>query len=408
MAEILFLRLAADGQPASWLTVDAHGNRIGRVQYGAPGDAAGQAHGRRVRMLVPGTMLSLLHASVPTRNPQKVLQAIPFALEDRLAEDIEQLHFALGTRDVQGYRVAVLRRAQLASWLETLAGVGIVADELLPDILALPTHDAALSIGLEADTLSVRAADGTAFSTDLASAPLLIERHLVRLRNTQVYNKAVIHAVDESAASPLVPLLEAMQLDVQIITHQDGLLPLFAATLRNQPSLNLLQGTFARHTGISEHWPRWRLTAGLLLAFCVAGITQQTTAYIQLQRQASQLDAEVLNEFHKALPDVHRVVDPRAQMQQRLNQISGGSDQGPLPMLAVLSSALQTNNAVQLSGFDFHADSLQVAVEANRIDALDDLKTALQQAGNFSVSLDSVNSSNGQASGRLTLTSTMP
>ncbi|HET7922784.1 MAG TPA: type II secretion system protein GspL, partial [Gammaproteobacteria bacterium] len=140
MAETLFLHLPAADQAVGWLPVDTLGNRIGRVQQGGLTDAAAAARGRRLRVLVPGVHISLLRTSVPTRNPQKLLQAVPFALEDLLAEDIESLHFAIGPRDADGCSVAVLQRARLEQWLQQLADAGLKADELIPDMLALPAH----------------------------------------------------------------------------------------------------------------------------------------------------------------------------------------------------------------------------------------------------------------------------
>jgi general secretion pathway protein L len=405
MAETLFLRLPVDDHPASWLLVDAVGNRIGRVQQGALTEAAAQTHGRRVRALVPGAMVSILHASIPTRNLQKVLQAVPFALEDRLAEDVETLHFALGNRDEDGYMVAVLRRAHLQHWLEQLAAAGISADEIIPDMLALPTQPATLTLALSAEEVLVSLPDGTALSTEMSLAPLLIERHLSNFRSSGLCDKAVIHVAEGSDTGTIAHALEALELEVVQAPLSDGLLPVFAAALRDKPALNLLQGEFGRHKGIGEHWQRWRFAVALLVAFCVVGIVQQGVSYLQLRHQAAQLDAQVLEQFHKALPDVHRVVDPRQQVQQRLNQLSGANDSnGLLTMLMTLGTALQANNSVQLSGFSYHGGSLQVQVQADQIQALDDLKTSLQQAGKFNVNLDSVDSSNGQATGRLTLT----
>ncbi|MGH7193036.1 MAG: type II secretion system protein GspL, partial [Candidatus Saccharimonadales bacterium] len=355
---------------AQWLLVDALGNRVGRVQQGALTDAAEQARGRRVCVLVPGAMVSLLHASIPTRNQQKVLQAVPFALEDRLAEDVETLHFALGERDALGYTVAALKRTHVTEWLEQLSTAGITADELVPDMLALPVQESTLYLALDTGQVLARLPDGVAFSAERSLAPLLIERHLAGLRNTLVCDNAVIHSAEQTDADSLAPVLEAMQLEVRTAPLNDGLLPVFAATLHGKPALNLLQGEFGRHKGMSEHWQRWRFAVSLLLVFCVIGVVEQGIAYFELRHQAAQLDAQVSEQFHKALPDVHRLVNPRVQMQQRLTQLNGGGDSnGPLPMLMSLGTALQANSKVQLSGFSYHSGTLQVQVQADQIQA---------------------------------------
>ena len=392
-------------QPASWLLVDALGNRIGRTQHGTLAEAAAQAHGRRVCVLIPGAEVSVLHADIPTRNLQKVLQAVPFALEDRLAEDVEGLHFALSQRKDHGYSVAVLRRSHLTQWLADLADAGLTPDEVVPVTLALPQQDDSIIVLQEHNEILVRLPDGNVFSADPTLAQMLIERELTKLRSTTVCDKANLHAADDVNTDEFAAFLESLELDVQRTPLSDGALPALVAALHTKPAINLLQGEFGRHTNISEHWQRWRFAVGMLIAFCVVGLAQQSVAYFQLRHQATVLDAQVIEQFHKALPDVHRVVNPRAQIQQRLKQLSGGNDDtGPLPMLAALGTAFQANSNVHLKGFNYHDGTLQVEVNAAQIQALNDLKDALQQSGKFTVNLDSVNSNQGQATGRLTLT----
>ncbi|MGH8363732.1 MAG: type II secretion system protein GspL, partial [Gammaproteobacteria bacterium] len=93
MSETLVLRMPEAGRPATWLVMDAFGNRMGQPGSGTLAEAAVNADGRRLRACVPGAQTLFLHADLPTRNSHKIQQGLPFALEDRLAEDIENLHF---------------------------------------------------------------------------------------------------------------------------------------------------------------------------------------------------------------------------------------------------------------------------------------------------------------------------
>ena len=116
MSETLLLRMPDAGRPAQWLVVDAFGNSMGLVQSGTLMDAAASASGRRLRVCVPGSAVLLLHANIPSSNTQKILQAVPFALEDRLAQDVDNLHFAVGIRDARGYPVSVVTKTQMQQW----------------------------------------------------------------------------------------------------------------------------------------------------------------------------------------------------------------------------------------------------------------------------------------------------
>ena len=95
MAETLVIRLrAAPEAPASWLIVDANGARSGPTRSGAVADAVPLAAGRRVLLLVPGSEVTLAEPELPLRGGARVAQAVPFALEEHLASDVDALHFA--------------------------------------------------------------------------------------------------------------------------------------------------------------------------------------------------------------------------------------------------------------------------------------------------------------------------
>ncbi len=101
-------------------------NDVGKPIAGSRRDslaeAATQSAGRRVVVLVPANDVLLTRAIVPTTNRQRARKALPFALEDLLAEDIDGLHFALGVRDAEGqWPVAVVARKRMDAWLQHIA-----------------------------------------------------------------------------------------------------------------------------------------------------------------------------------------------------------------------------------------------------------------------------------------------
>ncbi|RPI12964.1 MAG: type II secretion system protein GspL, partial [Lysobacterales bacterium] len=114
MSETLVIRLRATEQaPASWLIVDSNGARSGPVQSGPVADALAAAQGRRVVVLVPGSEVTLAEPELPLRGGARLAQAVPFALEEQLAADVETLHFAVGSREAGsvGTPVAVVERS---------------------------------------------------------------------------------------------------------------------------------------------------------------------------------------------------------------------------------------------------------------------------------------------------------
>mgnify|MGYP003440346170 CR=1 FL=1 len=101
MTETLVIRLrASEDAPASWLIVDANGARSGNLQSGPIADALALSQGRRTVVVLPASDVTLARPDLPpVRGAARIAQAVPFALEEHLASDLENLHFAVGHRD---------------------------------------------------------------------------------------------------------------------------------------------------------------------------------------------------------------------------------------------------------------------------------------------------------------------
>src|SRR5512143_577888 len=100
MSETLVIRLRADdAAQASWMIVDANGARSGALQSGPVADALTAAQQRSVLLLLPGSDVTLAAPELPMRGGARLAQAVPYALEEHLASDLEGLHFAVGSRE---------------------------------------------------------------------------------------------------------------------------------------------------------------------------------------------------------------------------------------------------------------------------------------------------------------------
>src|ERR1700733_5078309 len=90
MADWLLLRLPrVPDQPATWLVVDPRGVATGPPQSGPLSLAAPRSAGRRICVLVPGTDVLVAEPELPTKAGTKLAQLVPYAMEEQLADDID-------------------------------------------------------------------------------------------------------------------------------------------------------------------------------------------------------------------------------------------------------------------------------------------------------------------------------
>src|SRR5690242_889182 len=130
---------AEQESPAEWIIADAMGNPRDRVQNGPLELAAASAAGRRVIVLIPGTDTLLAEPVLPLKSGAKLAQVVPFALEEQLASDVEDLHFAVGRRDGRtGTPVAVVAHSRIQAWQSALSTAGIQPDLIYAETAALP------------------------------------------------------------------------------------------------------------------------------------------------------------------------------------------------------------------------------------------------------------------------------
>ena len=103
MPQTLLLRLPAPGQDETeWLSTDEAGSAITAKQRGPLSLAAVLARTAKVVVLAPATQILLAEPEMPPGSGVKLARAVPFALEEQLTEDIDELCFAIGHRRSSG------------------------------------------------------------------------------------------------------------------------------------------------------------------------------------------------------------------------------------------------------------------------------------------------------------------
>lgn len=122
-------------------------------------------------ILVPTEQVRLLAVDLPLPSRTKRLAALPFAIEDMIAEPLDSVHIALGGELASGrYLVGVVRHEVMARWVEIADEAGLGAAAMVPDVLALPRPAEGWAVDQADGRAAVRASDGTGFAVP---APLL-------------------------------------------------------------------------------------------------------------------------------------------------------------------------------------------------------------------------------------------
>jgi general secretion pathway protein L len=387
MAETLLIRLAPAAQGfRDWLLVNEQGQGTGPVQSGAP-DVGVLNSIRQVVVLVPGSEVSLFEVQVPGRNRQRVMRAVPYVLEERLAEDVEGLHFALGAAGEDNrYPVAVVERSRMDDWQTLLQEHGIIASQWVPDILAVPS-ESDWSLLVDGEAVLVRSGDYTGFATDAENLAMLFAM-------LQVKEQA-----PESARVFGSTVLDLEGVDLDLVEDLAQPLELLARGYTQGPVIDLLQGDYSRR----EEWGRllrpWKTSAALLLAGVVLSAASVGLNYHHLSGQKEQLATEIGALYRKTFPNARRIVNPRAQMEQQLKKLQrktgvGGTDF--IAMLAETANVIRAAKGINVRGASYRDGRLDLDLMADNLQILDKLKQDLISGGRMQAEIQSATTEKNQ------------
>jgi general secretion pathway protein L len=393
MRNTLLLRKdSTDGDSWRWLRLDNDGLAQGSIHAGSLADAAGEAGGQRVVVLAPGADCLLTRVNIPGHSRQKLLRAVPFVLEEQLSEEVEKLHFAVGTTmDAGEWPVVVIEKSYMESLLAATTEAGLDVQQIIPEILAIPYAGNETSVLVENDIALVRTGNVSGYAADSDNLGMLL----------------ALQKVDEDEQLPALHLYvrqDTLQPDTagfvgetRVEPYAGDPLTVFAQGL-DAKAINLLQGAYSRAGDWARLLRPWRATAALLLVGVLVSNMVLGIDYFRLSHESDQLQAQIEETFRKALPQTKRIVNPRVQMQQQLDKLQqhAGAGGGFLSLLGRSGSVLKGMQGVEISGTSFRAGRLDMDLIVANLQLLDQLKQALMQPGKLDVEIQSATTGKDQ------------
>jgi general secretion pathway protein L len=387
MSEWLVIRLGSrGGAAAGFLLRDAADGKIGTPRVASYEQIAALAPGRRICVLVPASEVLTLDAELPAGARSKMLQAVPFAVEEQLADNVEDLHFAIGERDDLGRTpVAAVARATLGAWLSGLRGAGLEPDAVYADAALLPSNPGQIVVLIEHDSALIRAPGSPAVSLPVEQIGESVQLARDSAASDATQLGLIVYATEqdwrarEAAIDGLRPTFAGVR--VQLLPQ--GALPLLAEQLPRSDAINLLQGAFAPRAASGANWRAWRVAAALaaLLVFAAAGTNLWELR--RLRGAERQLDAEIAELVRGIAPQSGNVRGARRAIEQLLARISAGQADtaGLLPALSAFAQARAPVADAVIEQLSYKPGQLDLRVRASGAEHLEQINNALRAAG---------------------------
>lgn len=382
MTEHLVLRLHTDAERVSWVVADSSGQQVSMPESGTFDEAAQRAQNRPVTLLVPGQDVLLTKVDLPVRGASKMLQAVPYALEEELAGPLSTMHFAVGSRDVTGQvTVAAVRETWMQAWLAQLDEAGIEVSYLLPDTVGIPVHDG-WSILIDGENCLIRDVGGRVLVGETDSAPAYIAA-MSSDETTTDQAQLYVSDADASHYSQVLSQVRMSLPETTVTELRHGAFPLIAVTALNSLQPNLLQGAYARSSGREKLWGPWRVAAMLAGAFILTALSAKALEVMSIKSELRALNTELNTIATEAMPG-KRIVDPMRQLEQLASTLTGNpqaNDTQFLGMLDSLSQALTSAGNTKLEKMDYRNGTMDLTLTAPSIETLDRITRTIGDSG---------------------------
>jgi general secretion pathway protein L len=412
--ETLLVKLDQDQHTAQWLVLDESGQPHAAMRSGGLDQLKDFSQQRRVVCLLDGSHVLLDQVSLPAgRNRRKLIQAIPFALEEDLAEDLGDLHFALGKEQLVeaandddpeaaatkqiNIPVAIIAREKLQNCLHILAEAGLKPHTLLPDHLALPLAEGQWHVLIHGDRAIVRTGPQTGFSCDLDNLSVVLDAALDQIsehpQQIQVWNHN---------QTPFVLTLQHTDIELNVTQTDQAPLATLARGFRKEAQINLLQGEFARTEEYGKLFKNWLVPAALLGAWILIALLIKTSAYIQLKNNSDELQAQIIDTYQQVFPDSKNLTNPRQQLKARLDSLGGGGDSPLLQLLNATAAQINSVANARIRSLDFNGAALDIELQIAEVQQLEQMRQQLQNLG-VSAEIRSADTEGDRVTGKLRL-----
>ena len=365
--------------------------------------------GGETLVLVPGELVLLAPVRIPSRQMRQIKQALPYMVEEIIADNIEEVHLALPAlkpAENAALPVAVVRHHLLIDWLDQLYQHGIKPDWMFPDSLAVPWRVQSRSFFISGERVIIRSERFGAqifFKSQMNAFLPLLHRQFAADELGAVPRYLVSSGADTADDARALQQAVATEFGVDVdlaeyAESSDEVMAAEAMRARDE-SINLLQGGYAvQRQDDGTQWLRTAKVAAAALAI-YAGVTAASGMWYSWR--ARDVEQQTFSFYRELFPQERRVVSPKKQMMAHMG--GGAVTSSPLPLLTKAALGMR-NNTMQVDELRYNqkSDDLQVQLRTPTLETLDKIKQQLSGVG-LQVDITSASQRGQETVGRLHL-----
>jgi general secretion pathway protein L len=260
--------------------------------------------------------VTLLRIKVPPLSPAKLKVALPNLVEEQLIGDPVKNLFVAGKATDNLRSIAVIQRTFFESLVKQLTAYGARQIKAVPAQLCLPSHPDSVSAAIHEQhdriELAIRLSENEGMGLTLDAEP-----------------EAAIHSLCTLAPAAVIEMYvpqASVQTYENIVSNTDSTktrINIYAnkwphwITGSESASIDLMSG-ISNLRSTSMNYRAWRWPFALAALVMLTNITALNMDWWHMKREADMLRSSMFQTYKTAYPDETVIIDPIAQMQQKI------------------------------------------------------------------------------------------
>jgi len=372
----------SDTEPGSWSHLEQSALRELCQKY------------RSIVILLPQQSVFLSQVELPEKSARQVLSSIEFLIEDQLASDIEELHFAVGGVTADQASIAIVSKDLMDRCQDLQKENRFTATKILPEIFLCPwpesVIDSEVHIYCSGDSCLLR----YGLYQGVKCPSMLLEQYLNIIDSETSIKKTIYYCAHEGECG----CLKVGQFNPEQSLWAEN----FSYDFNH--AIELKQRQYQSASPWLKLIRIWRPLFFVLLVLVVIFVLNR---FVDLEKLSLNLD-EIKQQQHEVLSPYFSEQELAGGSLKGLlvkalqkNQ-SASTSKGLLDMLQEFTRFKQRFKAVQINQFSYRNNQLSIDVSSAQLSSIEQLKSALE-SGVYTVKLENLTIKPELSSGRLVL-----
>ncbi len=346
-------------------------------------------------IFLPQVDILMTAAHYPARVNKQQLNAIDFAIEDQLAEDIEDCFFAVtGQQADFSIPVAVINRKIMDDCVELLSKQHVIVDLILPQIYLAPwsgEEDLLASICSATDGIMVR----YGAHSGLFCQPSILDEVIDLLYRDQSSGRNRIEVYSDNITPGL--RFEGLTID------QRGTVEPLSQSIDRNACINLKQKEYQSTHQWVELFKSWKFP---LVAMVILGLIMFSSFLIDVREKNVMYHDLIARQqilLKQHLPEMASGDQPKKQLIELLRDTESNEGQaGFVDLLHEYSRLKSGFSAISTHKVLYQNSDLIVNIETDELKTLESFRANLEKS-RFDVEIENVNIDPDKTTGRLVM-----